>query len=89
MSKNKLDEVKMVGIVLEINGEPHTVGPEQCESIYRALDRMFKPEEKSMEELIQKEMDESLASGLERQKQQTMQEILDAERVKRAERMMR
>ena len=36
-----MKEVKMVGVVLEIDGEEHVLGKEQAESVYRALDRMF------------------------------------------------
>lgn len=71
-----MKEVKMVGVVLEIDGEEHVLGKEQAESVYRALDRMFKEEgvekkqrlaEQDLKGLAEREYYEAI-KAVERQK---------------------
>ncbi len=50
-------EVNIVGLILEVDGKEARVGPEQCESIYRALDRMFK-ESPTPDMLAKQQLDE-------------------------------
>ena len=68
-------EVKVVGLVLEIDGKETVLSPEHCEKMYKALDRMFAEPKEEETALDKSKIDEALRI-------QQQQQLMEVERMR-------